>query len=662
MRYLRNARTLLLMQSSLIVAEAFFVGCRGPQSFEALYTNLTGGSYDPTLRPSQAMWKNTSKPAPAEQVEVQIYVTSIIDINQVAQTFTINGYFRTWWTDSRLAYKSAEDGFCYDVVHIPFDERSSIWQPDLYFDNAISVDYGADLLELYPNGNIWRSIRITATFSCTSMFFGRMPFDIQECGPVVASYSLNGYAVQLRTPPSGFLVFPSKEALNTPEFQLTGVSSKVKIYYFGSGDNIYPWYFLESDFVLRREAQFLILAVILPAIFFVMVAYVGFWVDRHMAPARVAAAVLPIIITITLQNTVYGYIPRISYGTWITDFLYYSLLFNCATPVEYAVVCLFMQKYDLVNSQLMEYLRSRKDVLQELLSDEEVKLMSEKYGSYYSSDDINSDFVANNPLNNVDQDADEMDVNCTSIAENEPGYRDGSSGDHEVSDDVEMRRSHGNSIWGLTDERPSHVYESQFTQMDAAEVSATDKEGSESKPSSKKMWKSKRESIMNSKVQFKKKHADEMGKLFALMWENQAQQQEKEERQMITRSGLLRSFRHLGIYITPQQINEVVRNVRHRQLEKYGVDDIHIRRTLMEYETQQDIDDLICLREYICLLCNVILYWAEIAPKPKAFHFQNMLQSDADTQPQRVVNLENLRADFYRSILISYNDYVTKPP
>ena len=93
----------------------------------------------------------------------------------------------------------------------------------------------------------------------------------------------------------------------------------------------------------------------------------------------------------------------------------------------------------------------------------------------------------------------------------------------------------------------------------------------------------------------------------------------------------------------------------------------------MDYETQQDIDDLICLREYICLLCNVILYWAEIAPKPKAFQNMlqfdadtqfsaNMLQFDADTQPQRVVNLENLRADFYRSILISYNDYVTKPP
>ena len=93
----------------------------------------------------------------------------------------------------------------------------------------------------------------------------------------------------------------------------------------------------------------------------------------------------------------------------------------------------------------------------------------------------------------------------------------------------------------------------------------------------------------------------------------------------------------------------------------FSLEKIHIQRTLLEYDTQQDIDDLISLREYICFLCNAILYWAEIAPKPKAFS-ANMLQFNADTQPQRVLNLDNLRAEFYRRILISYNDYVTKPP
>ena len=261
-------------------------------------------------------------------------------------------------------------------------------------------------------------------------FFGKMPFDIQACGPVLSTYRDSGLQVKLSMPGPYFVFSGDGGELSTPEFRFMSQESEVVTYWYGGDNNgtkAYPWYFVETKLIFKREAEYMIFAVIIPAVAFVVVAYVGFWVDRDAAPARfvppvlllsfpsivlpvcllspltsfaskqgnfralsltalpywlvssrVAAAVLPIIITITLQSTVYAYIPKISYGSWITDFLFYCLLFNCVAPVEYAFVCYYIQNNDRVHHAFLAYMQSRRPFLEALLMEEETILL-ERY-------------------------------------------------------------------------------------------------------------------------------------------------------------------------------------------------------------------------------------------------------------------------------------------
>ena len=77
---------------------------------------------------------------------------------------------------------------------------------------------------------------------------------------------------------------------------------------------------------------------ILPLMALLLVSYSGFFIDRSSAPARVAAAVIPVLSCLTLQNGLYATVPRISYHSLLTDFCFGTLLFLCLNPVQYAFV------------------------------------------------------------------------------------------------------------------------------------------------------------------------------------------------------------------------------------------------------------------------------------------------------------------------------------
>ena len=144
--------------------------CRGPDTFAKMFANITSRSnYDPKLRPSLHGWTNTTHSPPPELVLVNMYVTSINVIDQIARTLSFTGYARTWWTDVRLAFPNQGTDACYDHINIPADDWDQVWQPSVYFDNVITQTEGEDMLYLYSDGSIWKSVHTTLTISCNDM-------------------------------------------------------------------------------------------------------------------------------------------------------------------------------------------------------------------------------------------------------------------------------------------------------------------------------------------------------------------------------------------------------------------------------------------------------------------------------------------------------------
>ncbi|KAK3273628.1 hypothetical protein CYMTET_18143 [Cymbomonas tetramitiformis] len=68
---------------------------------------LEPGRYESSIRPGYAL--NSEDPV-TDVIQIQLYVTSVLEINQQLLSMTIQGYFRTWWHDWRLEFNSTDMG------------------------------------------------------------------------------------------------------------------------------------------------------------------------------------------------------------------------------------------------------------------------------------------------------------------------------------------------------------------------------------------------------------------------------------------------------------------------------------------------------------------------------------------------------------------------
>ena len=81
-------------------------------------------------------------------------------------------------------------------------------------------------------------------------------------------------------------------------------------------------------------------------------SYCGYFINRGVAPARVAISVLPVLIITTLRNGIFGQLPRISYAIWLTDMLFVSLVFANVSVLQFAVVCWLLERLDAAKGRL----------------------------------------------------------------------------------------------------------------------------------------------------------------------------------------------------------------------------------------------------------------------------------------------------------------------
>ena len=159
-------------------------------------------AYDPRARPFTNLTGVagaclTSDPT---VVDVDFYVVSVYDLNEAAQQFSMEGYFRLEWYDHRLIYRNRIPGGCIDALTL--DSADGLWLPDLYFPQAVSAtspfaEKGETEVRILPDGRVRWSRHARLTFTCP-MNFEELPFDNQTCAFRVMPYSQNGREVQLR--------------------------------------------------------------------------------------------------------------------------------------------------------------------------------------------------------------------------------------------------------------------------------------------------------------------------------------------------------------------------------------------------------------------------------------------------------------------------------
>jgi len=276
------------------------------------------------------------------EVFVQLYVASIVEVIQKQQHIGIEGYFRTSWKDPRLA----RSGNCSQPILLTKPYGVDLWAPDIYFDNSLTEWYGAGSLSISEEGDMYRSDRYHHELRCP-MDYHMLPFDSQECFVKMASYSWDIDNVHTQPFVNGALVLPDEYDGNTEWELLNGkdgkLDFKLETEWFGEGENRKGYSYVFVYFHLQRRPSSYMMFVFGTCVLFCLVSWSGLFINRTVAPARVAIAVIPVLIILNLETGVTSRLPPLNYLTWLTSFLLWSKTLSLMCVFEYGLVSFLLQ-------------------------------------------------------------------------------------------------------------------------------------------------------------------------------------------------------------------------------------------------------------------------------------------------------------------------------
>lgn len=268
-------------------------------------------------------------------VLISFWLESFMGVDQAAGTFTIDVYFRLHWHDPRLAFDALDTIFAKNQLNI-LDIKDRIWTPDMFFMNAVK-SYSSptpecdEFLTLEPDGEIRWSRKFVLDLRC-SMNFRKFPFDKQRCSIDVMLYGTKADDALLdfpeRTSDGGFSTIEHNQFQDFTASFSTGINE----YSVGT----YSYASVSFEFT-RIKGIWLNVGIVFTNIF-VLISYCGYWIDPAAAPARVALAVICVLVVISNLMGILRNIPAVSYSVWMTEYCVGCLFFNLVAVLTYAVV------------------------------------------------------------------------------------------------------------------------------------------------------------------------------------------------------------------------------------------------------------------------------------------------------------------------------------
>ncbi|XP_028029487.1 gamma-aminobutyric acid receptor subunit beta-like isoform X10 [Bombyx mandarina] len=242
-------------------------------------------SYDKRVRPNYGvLWF----PGPPVEVGITMYVLSISSLSEVHMDFTLDFYFRQFWTDPRLAYKKRPG---VETLSVGSEFIKNIWVPDTFFVNEKQSYFhiattSNEFIRIHHSGSITRSIRLTITASCP-MNLQYFPMDRQLCHIEIESWNYSRLACEIQ-------------------------------------------------FV--RSMGYYLIQIYIPSGLIVIISWVSFWLNRNATPARVQLGVTTVLTMTTLMSSTNAALPKISYVKSIDVYLGTCFVMVFTSLLEYATV------------------------------------------------------------------------------------------------------------------------------------------------------------------------------------------------------------------------------------------------------------------------------------------------------------------------------------
>ncbi|XP_071520246.1 neuronal acetylcholine receptor subunit alpha-10-like [Panulirus ornatus] len=231
-------------------------------------TRYLMANYDASVRPA----RNSSE---ALSVVFGVSLHSIIDVDEKNQILTTNCWLTQIWTDAHLTWNATDFGGI-QVIRVPFQR---VWKPDIILYNNADAQYSAATINtnviVTAAGQVtWLSHGIYRS-SC-DMNVEYFPFDIQSCKMMWASWTYDGYQLDLvKQMDEGDM----SNYQSNGEFDLVEFTAAKNITFYSCCPEPYPD--ITFTIKLRRRPMFYVFNLILPCVLINGIALLVFYVPSE---------------------------------------------------------------------------------------------------------------------------------------------------------------------------------------------------------------------------------------------------------------------------------------------------------------------------------------------------------------------------------------------
>ncbi|XP_057333877.1 gamma-aminobutyric acid receptor subunit beta isoform X3 [Microplitis mediator] len=305
-------------------------------------------SYDKRVRPNYG--------GPPVEVGVTMYVLSISSVSEVLMDFTLDFYFRQFWTDPRLAFKKRPG---VETLSVGSEFIKNIWVPDTFFVNEKQSYFhiattSNEFIRIHHSGSITRSIRLTITASCP-MNLQYFPMDRQLCHIEIESFGYTMRDIRYKWNEGPNSVGVSSE-VSLPQFKVLGHRQRAMEISLTTGN--YSRLACEIQFV--RSMGYYLIQIYIPSGLIVIISWVSFWLNRNATPARVALGVTTVLTMTTLMSSTNAALPKISYVKSIDVYLGTCFVMVFASLLEYATVGYMAKRIQMRKNRFQKIAESMK--------------------------------------------------------------------------------------------------------------------------------------------------------------------------------------------------------------------------------------------------------------------------------------------------------------
>jgi hypothetical protein len=190
------------------------------------------------------------------------------------------------------------------------------------------------MVKITPDGQVYWSQRLRLTVNC-KMSFHQLPWDEQRCEVIMGSYSQGADEVNFQWREGALAMDKLSDQTNSEwiigeqtqsEVRIPGLTPKVRV-----------------EFSLTRIPDKYEDA-IHEMMIFVFISYLGSWIQKTAAPARVALSIITVLVATSKTASVASSLPPVAYKVWLVDFEFGCVCFCVMGFVQYTLVNFGLQQ------------------------------------------------------------------------------------------------------------------------------------------------------------------------------------------------------------------------------------------------------------------------------------------------------------------------------